>query len=640
MRQGYQIRIDSIVNKMVEGEVQFNKKTIKQQDEDKANIATSISNAIAVLNNEGQKIVLDELDSRANQKSHNIFDSSGNISTSEVIKITNSIVKATIEYADRNGINLMRNSTIPKKDMSLADGILTVAIMNKMIDDYQNLSFSEKNILISNYRLLSEAQKDRLAKQALDELEGIKESTTDERTKEIVNKQKENIGRARKLERESKNISDNDKSKSYDILRQLFPEYFEKFEKTIKSDHDLTDKELFAEFATFLTQNNIALGASTSKDVKENGGASIETVRSIENTNILISVAEFIVSKQYESLGLTEKTVKTMKPFDIYMLIVNNKPKKGIENALNEDFLEAIEHNENLNENPNQDEPSGKMYEKINHIYFALGKANFSEGEISDALEQYKSYFENLSQDDIDFLTEQTDKDRAEILREEFGELQVDSQTSKILHIMAGITFDGKMQQILTDKETREAFLQELENVATRGIDGQEDIQLDGELEAVFSSFFEKNAVDMEVAEPATLTEIAGEEFGEENPVGFEDIPQEPVIGMDVDFESDILGMETEEESSIPTSEEGYTETLAAEEMEVEQPQVFDMAGLFDAQIAKDIFGEEGSRADLGQAIDFLNALGKDMQNPNKSKVQDENENEVTALDDSGNDNR
>lgn len=186
MGKGYQRKIDSIIDKMVEGNIEFNRKSTKQQDIDKVEISNNINNVIAILNDEGVKLVLNELDSIASQKSSEIFDSKGNINTSEVVKFTTNIVKSTIETAQRDGIDLTQNTTV-KKNETIMETVFTVAMINDMIKNYDNLTLEEKDKLLGQYDNLSREQQIVIKNNIIKESQRVEEMLSESEQEKYKN---------------------------------------------------------------------------------------------------------------------------------------------------------------------------------------------------------------------------------------------------------------------------------------------------------------------------------------------------------------------------------------------------------------------------------------------------------------------
>lgn len=635
MSKGYETRIDSIIEKMIDGKIEFNAKPMQQQNKDKEEIAESISNAISNLNDVGQKLVLDELDYRASQNSLEIFDSKGNIKALELTHLTATIVSSTLEDAQRKGIDLTRNSVKPEKD-STVDTILTAVMIDKKIKDYHLLSDSEKSNLIKDYSKLSDKQKDALIEGIAEELDNAIELTNDPITKENLAEQKECIEIARNVEKNVAEIPDEEKKRLYEMYSKRLPNDIKaKFEAELQEEKigTLSAEELYDIFVTFIVKIDGDLGQSFSNIIKNKGEIPPKQWETMNQLNSLIKdLGSEVKEYNIDKIQQLEKNVAEREQ----IMIEENDSSNNEFIFGNAEMIASDEVEESPREEMKGQSLKDMLAQKPISIMAALFKINIPEKDIRESLQIYKDVFEKIDKNDIEKLKKSFGKPKfSDKLNKKFKQFGMDERISEIL---SKIDYEGQLLDILGNEKQREMFLNGLENAVHIEIE-PDKIEIDGEIEAL-DLYFEENTVDLEVAESTTLTEKAGEELGEENPAWFEKVPQEPVTDMDVDFGNDIFGLEPEEESSRSISEEEeYTGTLAAEEMEVEQPQVFDMAALFDAQIAKNIFAENGSKEELGQTIDFLNTLGKEMANPDKMQSE-EREDKSTSLEDSDEDNR
>lgn len=150
------------------------------------------------------------------------------------------------------------------------------------------------------------------------------------------------------------------------------------------------------------------------------------------------------------------------------------------------------------------------LNEEISQLPIAFSQYGFEADKIKNAMEQYKKYFENLEYDDLQFLSEQTDKDLSNILKEEFQEMEVDDRVGQILEIMSNINYHGEISNILTNPEKRKSFLQRFENTIGMNFEKiQADIESQKDTELIKDSelaeLFKQASVELQVApfEPA-----------------------------------------------------------------------------------------------------------------------------------------
>ena len=106
MGQGNPNKVNAIVDEIVKSNSVFKLKSPIEQDKEKDSMARSINSALSVLNEIGKELVLLDLSVDPDEKFKGFIDSVGNIDISGLTKMTATIVKAKIEEAEREGINL------------------------------------------------------------------------------------------------------------------------------------------------------------------------------------------------------------------------------------------------------------------------------------------------------------------------------------------------------------------------------------------------------------------------------------------------------------------------------------------------------------------------------------------------------
>lgn len=114
MSQGNPNKVNAIVDEIVENNNLFKLKSPIEQDKEKYSIAKSINSAISILNEVGKELVLQELSVDPDEKFKGFIDSVGNIDISGLTQMTANIVKAKIEEAEREGIDLRQGQPVFK----------------------------------------------------------------------------------------------------------------------------------------------------------------------------------------------------------------------------------------------------------------------------------------------------------------------------------------------------------------------------------------------------------------------------------------------------------------------------------------------------------------------------------------------
>lgn len=161
MAGGNPNKVNAIVDEIVENNNIFKLKSPIEQDKEKDSIAKSINSALSVLNEVGKELVLQELSVDPDEKFKGFIDSVGNIDISGLTQMTATIVKEKIIEAEKEGIDLRQGQPVFKDNTKalLVGGVLTVAVINEMINNYDNLTLEQKNVISNNLHLLSHEER-------------------------------------------------------------------------------------------------------------------------------------------------------------------------------------------------------------------------------------------------------------------------------------------------------------------------------------------------------------------------------------------------------------------------------------------------------------------------------------------------
>lgn len=498
MSQGNPSKVNSIVNIIVEKNAVLKLKTTEEQDNSKESIEKTINSALSKLNEVGKELVLKDLEVDPEEKFKVFIDDVGNIDVPGLKVFTTTIVDKKIEEANREGIDLRKEATqVFKNDkISVAEGVLTVAVIDIMIRDFDKLSSKDIQTLANNWLNMTTPQKfayrEALGKTLYKKADIIDDEEVRNQVKnqaKVAQKSKESFEDA--LERFRK--QDNEEKVKFleNILgRKLSPEE--------ELDLETTYTDMWLEQENKLNKKQAKLNSDCDE---------LETQKNKSESNIN---KEKIISEKIRS-NSEDISRETLKRYFIEL------PQIGI--SLKEFEKLPLEQQQSLilKYNPKcipviSSSKSVDLEKQINKIPIALAKAGISQEQIKEALTQYKNYFENLETDDVAFLAEQKDEERASILAEEFEGIESNEQTSQILKMMANITFDGKFKEILENPEMFKEFFAQFEQVISQDISQDKDAVLTGELGEIFSKFFEENAVDMDVSAIETEKQQTTEE--------------------------------------------------------------------------------------------------------------------------------
>lgn len=183
-------KVNAIVDEIVKNNSVFKLKSPIEQDKEKDSMARSINSALSVLNEVGKELVLQDLSVDPDEKFKGFIDSVGNIDISGLTKMTATIVKAKIEEAEREGLNLRTGEPVFKENnkISVVEGVLTVAVISEMIKNYDNLTFEQKNTISDNIHLLTHEARLNYFKNKSKRIEESNLDENDKKAARVLNK--------------------------------------------------------------------------------------------------------------------------------------------------------------------------------------------------------------------------------------------------------------------------------------------------------------------------------------------------------------------------------------------------------------------------------------------------------------------
>lgn len=529
MEQGNSNKVNAIVEEIVKGNEIFKLKSPIEQDKEKDSMVRSINSALSVLNEVGRKLVLQDLSVDPDEKFKGFIDSVGNIDISGITRMTATIVTAKIEEAEREGIDLRKDAPIVFKETKnlVTEGVLTIAVIDTMVKNFKDLSYTDKKELFDNWNLLTSSQKTEILKAESEHLAELASQEKSPEKKELLEDSAEILGDVAKKLQEATTLSEEQLARRIDIFLIHNPNF-----KTYVDDLYNEGKSTREIYTRLIEQKGKILGEEflqAEQPINSERNPKYKTL--VESEKSKMKDEEFLENaSMQEHFGLTYSETKqlsqeerlamrstylfrtTPEILQYYNITQEEAQQISIEKCreMFNKYNIAQKHERKLT----LDE---KILQEIQQIPIALATASFSPKHIKEALIQYKNYFENASSDDIEFLSEQTSEDRADILKEEFENFELDEQTTEILRMMSGLTFNGKMKEILTYQEMRLKFLKQFDEVIEQGFNDKQPIQLSGELAQVFSKYFEKNSVEMIVVTEQERTTQESQETEQEN---------------------------------------------------------------------------------------------------------------------------
>ncbi len=548
--------IDDIVNQNI---IEFNKKSKKQQESQKEQILDTIKLALAGRNdNDERQTILIEISKSVNSYSQSFFDSNGNID----ISLLSEVAKSTVKNAEKAGIINPVGHTVEKSNKSksnFTEVVLTTAVIDRMINNYENLSKKEINTLLDNYSKLTRSQQKEVNKKV------------NESVNEILNNDK--VSEEDKKEINSKREKANSLDKALDILK--------KFEDGKVTDED---KKMYAKIADELNLPPIEdIEKDENKKLTKNIANNVaEIYKEIEEIKERINKG-LATDKDWEKLSKFTKGANAIGDFNEEKIneenvsIQNKSENKNVNEYTNpKDITATMEDSASKfdfevyskeEKEERKDENNNLVKSQIEQLPNELAKAGFSENDIKEAMSTYTEFFKGLDNDDLEALSEETVEGLTETIKGVFEDFEVDENVGKILGLMAGITYHGNIKEVLIDSEKREQFFSELEEITTMDFEskaaevateGTEQQFTDEELKQVFNEYFKANSVEMNVSaieRQAEKTEVA--ELFEQSADGNEK------LGLNQDVVANIFNEDMESVSDEDNATQGSTSSGA-----------------------------------------------------------------------------
>lgn len=419
--------------------------------------------------------------------------------------ISNSIISKainTVEYEKQQRENY-QNITEQNK-IGIEDVVITTSILSAMIDNYENLSQDEKDKIIDNLSNVDVDIMGKLLGNIAKDYRDIYSKSGNKNVKQTAIFAGEITDTLKELYDAYEN-GDIEKIKNFyiehpDILKQVNSQLKEKGESIIEVNDINNDnsRHLLEETKKPIQEIQQAFNTFFRLERKE-GALTPDEIKKFEDLKNMIDKYKLEFPKEYatakeESKNNEELEAKINKDSDV--------PKYQLEFLREYDKIKKIPENNKAKESISQNE----YLDEIKELPIAFSQYGFEAEEIKNAINQYKLYFENLEDDDLQFLSEQTDKELSDILKEEFEEMEVDSRVGQILKIMSNINYHGKIGEILTNSEKRELFFQELENTTNMDFEKiQSDLESQKDTELIKDSelveIFRQASVELEVGE-------------------------------------------------------------------------------------------------------------------------------------------
>lgn len=489
MNQGNPNKVNAIVDEIVENNNVFKLKSPIEQDKEKDSIAKSINSALSVLNEVGKELVLQELSVDPDEKFKGFIDSVGNVDISGLSQMTATIVKEKIIEAEKEGIDLRQGQPVFKDNTKalLVGGVLTVAVIDTMIRDYDNLSDKEIQTIIENYSDLPPEMQNAFNNKQADRLDQIADNIDDEKTKQAVKEQSKMtrvLVDKNQKEAEEFSKSSNKTQIIINTYREVSKSILE-LGKIYKNNAVLRLNQEIGE--PFSLDEETSLEEILSKKSEQELIEIFEKLQSIRDEFVhQANEAQKEKSKTKENETSEEKGTRHEEMRNISLMVIGvtkdldkkNFPdldKSETENSKNVgDKVKEVDKNP---ESPYNDSSKVQQPKSVNLIKTeierlpnALMKSGFSQEEISEALKTYSEFIGGLNgKEDLQLFFDSESPTNEQIclgLKNVFENFKksLEPNSYKILQQLAQNDFGGHLQEFLTNPQLlQEKFLPTLE---------------------------------------------------------------------------------------------------------------------------------------------------------------------------------
>lgn len=528
---GKSISIEIIIDNIIDKDKnEFNKKSNTEQSNDKYKISKEINGLLKGRNNEDRKEILSILLEKVNDPSQSFFDSNGNVDIDKIKVLTNNSIRNAIE----KGL-ILPNKEIREfnnKNQNVIESIiLTPLIINKMINNYENISIEEKQALWNEYANLSRDEQRRLEKASSNVWYTLSKNAVSSDEKKYF----ENMG---KIGEKLTEIYDKAINGDKDTCKKLFEimksdtEFMESYE----GDTEKYNENMREAYASYKGKQN-AIEQEVMKITQKISG---EISNKDENQIVKLIKQEKKFFDGYKAKNpnnfeyndlideyryfCREREVTLEKALGLENKRENNNSKsnnKKSQNNISEKIKDEVENVQNtpVLEDMNSVSTSEPI-DLSNEFPEEETKENFSKDEVANALKTYKEYFQDFDEETIDAISEMTTDEIAANLKEDFDSMleenQIDDKTKNVLYVLAdNLTSNAK--SILLDSEKRKAFFERM----------QESIINDKIKDSEVSELFERVSEEFQVDEiKESQEEFVSQDFNSE-PIEEVDVQKE-----------------------------------------------------------------------------------------------------------------
>lgn len=464
MGQGNLNKVDVIVDEIVKNNSIFKLKSLVEQEREKYSMSRSINNALSDLNEIGKELVLQDLSIDPDEKFKGFIDNTGNIDILGLTKFTATIVKEKIEEAEREGIDLRKDaSNILINKETVVEGILTVAVIDTMIKNYDNLSNSDIQILIENYSNMPPEYQDAFNKAQADSLRKMAKKVGDPDVKDALNRQAQNTENMRTnndkaREEFTKNpdipflieLSSNTVSLINKLKKINSTDEIVRLEETLNGLFNIHATEQLSNFLSSKSSEELIRIFNELRNINENAiHQATEYQKYVENLLVEGEISE----AQRNTMTVTIADASIQASIDPEK--IRNKSKKvEKQNAYAQ---------QKIKEDIEPQEIKNLIIEEMQQLPIGLSETKFTEEQIKDALTIYASTLRSFNGEYIQGLKDIKDEqERYNVLLDFFVEDGIPQETAERL---SKIDYNGQLFDILGDSTKREQFFGQLDQL-------------------------------------------------------------------------------------------------------------------------------------------------------------------------------
>ncbi len=622
-------KITRIVEDVIKkNEIEFSKKSKSQQSNDISNIEEIIKLALAGRDQSFERdIILTEISKNVNKSDSYFFDSKGNFDISGFIEVTQKIVKDAEKDGKILPVGNQKNNRKQQKDVTFKEVVVSVAIISKLIDNYDKLSTEARNKLWDEYGNLSRKDQIRLEKADIKEWENLSKEIGDSELAEISKNQAK---LREKLSELNDKAFNGDKKAQEDELKFICSD------KYFINEYKKKNPNFNVEFSTDLI-NEYQKYSARIQGIRREIFRVIDRIRGEKNNTKKEKLQEQLVLKISEDAEFIEQYRKDNRDFDgkycediekKYIDYSNEKAKQEINNQKVTSKKAKQEINipkETYDDLFYSDEESKEFYYEKEHFDSRLNhteeniqktsnnmvneKLKFNEQDVKVGLQQYKECLKSFDEETLADLADLTNEEIVAGIKEGFNEMiqagEITSEVGDILAIISDVNYEN-IKDTLTDSKKRESLISKLEELSTMDFEtkGAEVVTevteqqfTDDELKQVFNEYFKANSVEMDVSAIEMQSEKAEvvEAFDKsEDSNGVAGLNQDDVVNS---FDENMESVSDEDNATQGSTSSGAKKfslnEVKAVASGVKMPEIQDSTQLIREELNKDLEKEE-----------------------------------------------